>query len=47
MLELVYKANAILDLVSPFDTLKLFEMSINKTDIMRNQILINNGFDYS
>lgn len=34
LLELVFKANAILDLVTPFDSLKLFEMSINKTDIM-------------
>ena len=36
LLELVLKSNAILDLVSPNDNLKLFEMSINKTDIMRN-----------
>ena len=35
MLELIYKSNAILDLINPTDSLKLMEMSINKNDIMR------------
>jgi len=34
LLELIIKANAILDLVSANDNLKLFEMSINKNDIL-------------
>jgi hypothetical protein len=42
LLELVFKANAILDLVAPFDNLKLFEMSINKTDIMCKIFHFNN-----
>ena len=34
MLELIFKANAMIDLINPSDSLKLLEMTINKTDIM-------------
>ena len=37
MLELVYKSNALIELVNPHDSLKLLEMSINKNDIIRKQ----------
>lgn len=35
MLELVYKSNALIELINPSDQLKIMEMSINKNDIMR------------
>jgi hypothetical protein len=38
MLELVYKANAIIDLINPMDSLKIMEMSINRNDIMCKSI---------
>jgi len=34
LLELIIKANTLLDLAAPGDSLKLFEMSINKNDIL-------------
>lgn len=34
MLELIYKSNALLDMIDPTDDLRLMEMSINKNDIM-------------
>ena len=35
MLELIFKANAMIDLINPSDQLKMLEMTINKNDIMR------------
>lgn len=36
MLELIYKANAMIDIVSPgTDSVKILEMAINRNDIMR------------
>ena len=34
MLELLYKANALMELISPTDSVKLLEMAINRNDIM-------------
>lgn len=34
LLELIYKTNALLDLINPHDNMKLIEMSLNKNDIM-------------
>lgn len=35
MSELVFKANSLIELVDPNDSVKLMEMSINRNDIMR------------
>lgn len=37
MLELIYKANAMIELINPTDSLKILEMTINKNDIMRKK----------
>ncbi len=34
MLELIFKSNAMLDLIDTSDDMKMMEMSINKNDIM-------------
>lgn len=34
MLEMIFKSNALLDLIDPSDDLKLMEMSINRHDIL-------------
>jgi hypothetical protein len=34
MLELVFKANALIEIISPTDSVKLIEMAINRKDIM-------------
>lgn len=37
MLELIYKANEMIDLLNPSDQLKVMEMAINHNDVMRKR----------
>ena len=41
MSELVFKANSLIELVDPNDSVKLMEMSINRNDIMRKPFKIH------